>query len=246
MRHKEIVYDANGNQTEIKEKLGDVETSLRKNLWDEENRLIGVDLKPDDKTMHPIAVYTYDAAGQRAIRYNYDHIDVYSNADQKVQGKADNIMLYPSGLLMGSKAVYKEDVPNNANYNHVEYTKHYYIGSERVSTKTGTMRVLPKLSMGMFPEYTLDGTVQPAVVTDIRDKSNAKVTAAGSFISMVFTSFAQTPPALNPIIESTITATHKHDQDKLNIYYFHPDHLGSSSYITDMAGNVSQHIGQSD
>src|SRR5690606_22780572 len=26
-------------------------------------------------------------------------------------------------------------------------------------------------------------------------------------------------------------------------YYFHPDHLGSSSYITNMAGSVSQHMG---
>ncbi|HUH50477.1 MAG TPA: RHS repeat-associated core domain-containing protein [Flavobacterium sp.] len=28
----------------------------------------------------------------------------------------------------------------------------------------------------------------------------------------------------------------------MDIYYFHPDHLGSSSYITNMAGMVSQHM----
>jgi hypothetical protein len=28
----------------------------------------------------------------------------------------------------------------------------------------------------------------------------------------------------------------------LNIYYFHPDHLGSSSYITNAAGVVTQHM----
>ncbi len=33
-----------------------------------------------------------------------------------------------------------------------------------------------------------------------------------------------------------------HDQNLLNTYYYHPDHLGSSSYITNSAGMVSQHM----
>ena len=28
----------------------------------------------------------------------------------------------------------------------------------------------------------------------------------------------------------------------LNLYYFHPDHLGSSSYITNATGHVCQHM----
>jgi len=27
-----------------------------------------------------------------------------------------------------------------------------------------------------------------------------------------------------------------------DIYYFHPDHLGSTSYLTNKQGNVSQHV----
>jgi hypothetical protein len=33
-----------------------------------------------------------------------------------------------------------------------------------------------------------------------------------------------------------------HTPAMLNIYYFHPDHLGSSSYITNAAGVVTQHM----
>ena len=30
--------------------------------------------------------------------------------------------------------------------------------------------------------------------------------------------------------------------DKIEIFWFHPDHLGSSNYITNIEGNVSQHM----
>jgi hypothetical protein len=108
IKHKKISYDKNGNQLEIKEVVGEVETSLRKNLWDEENRLAAVDLKPDDTNAHPVAIYTYDAGGARVVRYNYDRVDAYSNASKAGGAVKDNVMLYPSGLLMG-KAYHDND-----------------------------------------------------------------------------------------------------------------------------------------
>ena len=41
---------------EIIEKVGEIKTSLRKNLWDEENRLIVVDLKPEKSTGHRLLI----------------------------------------------------------------------------------------------------------------------------------------------------------------------------------------------
>ena len=79
-------------------------TSLRKNLWDEENRLKAVDLKPDDPTGHPLAIYTYDAGGERSIRTNYDRIDIASNATEQPDKVKDNVMLYPAGFIMGKCA----------------------------------------------------------------------------------------------------------------------------------------------
>jgi hypothetical protein len=50
------VYDVNGNQKEIKENVRSLSISLRKNLWDEENRLSAIDLNPYENTNHPIAI----------------------------------------------------------------------------------------------------------------------------------------------------------------------------------------------
>src|SRR5690606_1959450 len=143
VREKMIAYDANGNQLEIKEKVGEEIISLRKNLWDEENRLMAVDLKPDDTTMHPVAVYTYSAQGERVVRYNYDRIDVFSNAHKVGQQGKDNVMIYPSGLVMAKVL----ELTNDKKDFHISYTKHYYIGSERISAKTGTC-----VNIGYYPQ----------------------------------------------------------------------------------------------
>ncbi len=149
VRHKTINYDENGNQTEIKETVGEKEIKLRKNLWDEENRLKAVDLKPDEPTNHPIAIYTYDASGERRVRYNLDHTDVASNSKEVGQKANNNIMIYPSGLLMGKVIEGKDDRTGEDIYA-MTYTKHYYIGSERISAKTGTEK-----DLGMYPAMRL-------------------------------------------------------------------------------------------
>ena len=98
--------------------------------------MIAVDLKPDEPTSHPIAIYTYNAAGERVVRYNYDRIDVASNAKEISQVAAPNIMIYPNGLLMAKIVKDKKDTSANR----LAYTKHYYIGSERISAKIGILR----------------------------------------------------------------------------------------------------------
>ena len=248
VRHKEIVYDANGNQLEIKEKLGEVVTSLRKNLWDEENRLAAVDLRPDDKNIHPIAVYTYDAGGQRVVRYNHDHIDAYSNAVYAGNAMKDNVMLYPSGLLM-CKAYH--DPNRGKRQDLITYTKHYYAGSERLSAKTGTLKY-----HGAYPDHMLP-TVLPKLAesgqftgTDagLRSWGRDKADAAGTTVDQTFSKFGHdefvlVPGRLPQGDEITaMTYTELHDAGKLDLYYFHPDHLGSSSYITNGTGKVSQHM----
>jgi len=70
-------YDANGNITHIERAINNPEQpmdesreSVRKFVWDEEDRLISVDLRPESPRNQPhIAAYTYDANGERGIRY---------------------------------------------------------------------------------------------------------------------------------------------------------------------------------
>ncbi len=230
-RVKNIKYDANGNQTEITETLGEVTTSLRKNLWDEENRLRGVSLKPYEAS-GPVAVYTYDAGGERIVRYNYDKINMSSNALPLNRSSRDNVMLYPNGLLM-AKALkvnpMKKDLP-------LSYTKHYYIDSERVSAKTGTMDWL-----GYYPLSWLYEEM-PALNIDVQTKSSQRFANAAEQVVTIHGVFNLPLPALNATYNFAVIRDDTHDLKKMDAFYFHPDHLGSSSYITNMRGMVSQHM----
>ncbi|RZL20402.1 MAG: hypothetical protein EOO89_00310 [Pedobacter sp.] len=231
IRHKEISYDFNGNLTEIKEKVGEVRTSLRKNVWDEENRLAAVDLKPDQAGGHALAIYTYNAAGERTVRYNYDRIDVFTNGARQAGKVRDNVMLYPSGLLMG-KAIH---VSGRTREDRINYTKHYYIGSERVSAKIGTLKQL-----GYFPIQLLGQQMPGLNTSTIRGLSTALVTKANNLITATHTTLNVPLPEVSSITEPNLQIT-GHNLPA-ETYYFHPDHLGSSSYITNSTGRVSQHM----
>ncbi|MDQ7917834.1 RHS repeat-associated core domain-containing protein [Mesonia sp. MT50] len=229
IKTREIDYDANGNQLEIKETIGELEVSLRKNLWDEENRLTAVNLKPDSNTQHPIGVYTYDAGGDRIIKRNLNRLKIRSNAKEQEDVEEDNVMLYPSGLIIA-----KPDNKSKRNRPSVSYTKHYYVGSERVASKIGTTDEL-----GGIPNVI--NTVIPNLnIEEIHYWSTTRLIEAGAALQSVYSTFNLQPPTLNPLTQySGIGFSHTGD---LEVFYFHPDHLGSSSYITNLDGNVTQHM----
>ena len=195
--------------------------------------LTAVNLKPDHiNDKHPIAIYTYDAGGARTIRYNLDHIDVSSNATEVGEKITENIMIYPSGLLMAK--VIGLDVKANK----MSYTKHYYIGSERVSAKTGTVDRL-----GIIPSVSFLNTHMPGfTAANIKTPSNTAVTDANTMVSGVYTKFELTKSLGVKALDDREYAIFTHNSALLNIFYFHPDHLGSSSYITNQDGTATQHM----
>lgn len=213
--------------------MGEIKTSLRKNLWDEENRLIAVDLKPDEPTGHPIAIYTYNAAGERVVRYNYDRIDVASDATEISQVAAANIMIYPNGLLMAKIVKDKKDTSANR----LAYTKHYYIVAERLSAKIGT-----STNLGLYPVDLVNNTMPEIDQLAVRNPSNQSVQAAGEIVAMVYYKFNQPAPASNSTYEGNLYTNSHENIGSTNYFYFHPDHLGSSRYITNKDGFVSQHM----
>lgn len=166
------------------------------------------------------------------MRYNYDKMNAHSNAIPLNNSSRDNVMLYPNGLLM-AKALkvdpMEKDLP-------LSYTKHYYIGSERVSAKTGTMDWL-----GYYPSSWLYEEM-PALNIDVQTESSQKFNNAATQVSDIHQLFGSSLPVLNTTDNFTVIHDDTHDPKKMDVYYFHPDHLGSSSYITNMAGMVSQHM----
>ncbi|HLW14765.1 MAG TPA: hypothetical protein VKX30_04640, partial [Flavobacteriaceae bacterium] len=142
-------YDARGNLTHIEREINNPELpmdtsreSVRKFVWDEEDRLLGVDLRPESDREQPhIAAYTYDASGERGIRYVPRQQEGISSGTTAGYAQDMDIMLYPNALVtvrpqeLTEEFNFREPPPE---YTFTTYTKHYYIGSERISSKLGT------------------------------------------------------------------------------------------------------------
>ncbi len=239
-KKKRMEYDANGNQTVIKQVVFEgeqgaatdgiveqKEITLLRNLWDEENRLRAVDTNPEESGAHPIAIYTYDASGERTVRYVPGRVDVKSNANDVSLNERDETMLYPSAMLT-AKAQGAPANPDNKGI--ASYTKHYYMGSERVHSTLGTAT-----NLGLFPS-SMDN-----VFPSIRTLANASVQEATTGVLTTYMALNQNVSLPTPIIEGELTR-YAHDKTKYNAYWYHSDHLGSSSYITNLKGVVSQHM----
>ena len=64
---------------------------------------------------------------------------------------------------------------------------------------------------------------------------------AGTGLLNTYARLGQDIALPNPVIEDEVS-TYAHDPTKYDAYWYHPDHLGSSNYITNLAGKVSQHM----
>jgi RHS repeat-associated protein len=238
VKTKAFEYDRNGNQTRITSKIctstdPDV---LRVNLWDEENRLRAIDLNPSSPLgggggLHPIAIYTYDAGGERIIKQNATSVAIYENALKVGTAVKNDFMLYPSGMLVARPAADGTGA--------LSYTKHYFAGTQRVSSKIGTTTNLGKF----LQEWTLIENSSGGAPINLVSTSGNQLTTAETGVTKVYTAFGITP---TPTFASNnaflavpaftgIAAETEH-------YFFHPDHLGSSNYITNFVGEVSQHM----
>ncbi|OXA82166.1 hypothetical protein B0A58_00310, partial [Flavobacterium branchiophilum NBRC 15030 = ATCC 35035] len=182
VKTKTFEYDANGNQTRILSTIctATVADTLRVNLWDEENRLRAIDLNPSSPSgggggLHPIAIYTYDAGGERIIKQNATSVAIYENALQEGTTIKTDFMLYPSGMLVARPG------ENGA----LSYTKHYFAGSQRVSSKIGTTTNLGKF----LQEWTLIENSSGEAPINLVSTSHNQLTVAETGVNHVYTQF---------------------------------------------------------
>ena len=100
------------------------------------------------------------------------------------------------------------------------YTKHYYAEQERITSQIGNGGF-----SGIGTPLVSDSLVQvklQAVTGNVEYHANLTVPDSGVFAYLDTLTNRQTSIAEN--------------------YFYHPDHLGSSSWITDSAGNAIQHL----
>lgn len=233
VKTKSYEYDANGNQTRVTSTICTNETPdiLRENLWDEENRLRAIDLNPEANTVHPIAIYTYDAGGERIIKQNATSVAIYENALQVGTAIKNDFMLYPSGMLVARPAADGTGA--------LSYTKHYFAGSQRVSSKIGTTSNLGKV----LQEWTLLENSSGGAPINLVSTSHDQLAVAETGVTHVYTAFGITPtPTFSSNTAFIAIPAFTGTEAETEQYYFHPDHLGSSNYITNFIGEVSQHM----
>ena len=243
--HK-YTYDANGNLVYIntsrvkRDGKEDEKASEQKYRWDEENRLLAVDENGF------VSNYWYDADGERTVKTSGENEAIYVNSEFSGGNTGTaRFSLYVSPYLVAGQGG--------------KYTKHIYVGSQRIVSKLGDLA-----SYGADPRrIPYAGNEADGLTINYKDKYAKQLQS----IKDNYKAFDQpyngkdnddyvngqgfccndgTPEAAQARAMARTRAANGNfkpndDYEKMQFYY-HPDHLGSSSYITNLDGEVSQHI----
>ena len=266
-RHR-YAYDANGNIVHVNTarkksdgKYRDL-THEEQFRWDEENRLMAI--SQDGY----VSNYWYDGDGQRVIKEHGGNQAVFVNSRQDgVLTDTRQFTIYPSAYL----------TVHNGSW----YTKHVYIGSERIASRMGSM--LDALSasfeendlagQNVFTDIDYDGQCDSMSLVMMSNYDyfglpyNGENRHAEEGEEMVSTQprggdlASDSPrhywmmadgydggdgngdaeggegggPSRGPSRASNVDYNG-------NRYFYHSDHLGSSSLITDATGGITQQL----
>ena len=237
-------YDANGNLVYVntsrtkKDGIADEKAAERKLKWDEENRL----LASDDNGF--VTNYWYDADGERTVKTSGESDQVYVNSEF-AGGRTNTakFSLYVSPYLVANQGG--------------RYTKHIYIGSQRVVSKIGDfdsygsdprrIQYAGSETDGLSVDYKQKYVQQLQVIKDNYatfavpyngEDNNDYVDGKGFCCNDGSLEAAQT----RALARAAKNNFQEGDAYEKMQFFYHPDHLGSSSYITNLDGEVVQHI----
>jgi RHS repeat-associated protein len=180
--------------------------------WDEENRLTTV-LDIENEQVSDLTSYLYNAAGDRTWKLTGEEQVMWINGQTSINVVDFGKTLYASPYMV---------------INEKEYTKHYYIEGERVCSKIGSGFGLVSDPTGyQIPviEGELDKIPKDLWAMALRGVKCTEYNADNVMIE----------PTLKPA-ENMETGYEEYQ------YFYHSDHLGSSSFITDASGYAEQHL----
>ena len=236
--HKVNLYDfdSNGNQimavanptTDSVCVADTAGTQVRQLLWDEENRLLAI----NDNGY--VSNYFYDANGERTVKITSPSLSLYVNSKGAL-----NLDTFPTKFVAYVS-------PYLVVKNGGEYTKHIYIGSQRIVSKLGDFD-----AFGADPRRVEKAGVDIKTIDFGKKYGEAKITAR-------YDSFGIACPIKEnkdymegksyccsggePLTEMDNYSSQRGEsaRQENNIYYYHPDHLGSVSLISDAEGFISR------
>ena len=233
MTHCDLRWDPAGN-------LGQISVSLKDNVfdhgrflfWTVDNRMHAA---VDDKHY---SYYTYDYTGERRLKLTGESNRLDVNADFMTTGTLLNTpTLYPSAyLVLTSKG----------------YTKHYYAGADRVAASLGGGGLK---AVGSNPGMQdrakwLFWESHERVNGRMLQENDHKCIWQGSLPTGEYCKPIDGIPGrmkasvefyLNDLYDNLkMLAEEQHDEK--DVYFYHSDHLGSASWITDADGKPIQHL----
>ena len=190
----------------------------------------------------------YDTDGERTVKTSGENEAIYVNSEFSGGNTGTaRFSLYVSPYLVAGQGG--------------KYTKHIYIGSQRIVSKLGDLA-----SYGADPRrIPYAGNEADGLTINYKDKyarqlqsikdnykafdlpyngeDNDDYVNGQGFCCNDATPEAAQARTMNASTRSAVD-NNFHDKDNYEKmqFYYHPDHLGSSSYITNLDGEVSQHI----
>ena len=215
-----------------------------------------------------VANYWYDADGERTVKSSGEGEQIYVNSEfSGVVTNTAKFSLYVSPYLVASQGG--------------KYTKHIYIGSQRIVSKLGDLasygadpRRIPYAGTeadGVSVDYQTKYNRQQQVIkdnyanfgvpyngednndyvngqgfccNDVAETSAARAKAARAIDgNLTLLNLGGTRQSSSKLALPSLAQGFKpnDDYEKMQFYY-NPDQLGSSSYITNLDGEVVQHI----
>ena len=188
--------------------------------------------------------YEYDADGERTVKTSGESDQVYVNSEF-AGGRTNTakFSLYVSPYLVANQGG--------------RYTKHIYIGSQRVVSKIGDfdsygsdprrIQYVGSETDGLSVDYKVKYTQRLQAIKDNYatfavpyngEDNNDYVDGKGFCCNDGSLEAAQT----RALARAAKNNFQEGDTYEKMQFYYHPDHLGSSSYITNLDGEVVQHI----
>lgn len=240
-------YDKNGNLVYVNTSRmmtdGHKDNSVgeRKLIWDEENRLLAV----DDNGF--VSNYWYDADGERTVKTSGESDQVYVNG--VFSGGSTNtakFSLYVSPYLVANQGG--------------RYTKHIYAGSQRIVSKVGDfasygsdprrIEYAGANTDGLSVDYKSKYAAQQQVIKDnykffdvpYNGTDNDNYADGEGFCCNDGSMEAAVAQARKAQARAVSRSFKDPDNYENLQFFYHPDHLGSSSFITNLEGEVVQHI----
>jgi RHS repeat-associated protein len=254
---QDYTYDGNGNPTTIASQEG-----FRKMVWDEQNRLMGIN---DDGRIHQ---YTQDYSGERIIKSSGDSKNVSVNGQTAAtivhtdgyvgyvspyfvieKGKFTKHFFEGAGRIVSKLGNGTFAQPLGITAGGVNYGKLTAAQQAALDNYVKGLGVPPgpPTQMGIYasPEYT--GNPYPTEV--VQPKAESDLPPEGWPRYPVFNAPGDVPgppvqfgPPQKPEDTTANAGFFGIGLPEKDVFYFHPDHLGSTSYITDGNGQISQHV----